>query len=155
MATALTAEAARLHEDYDVGAVPAALLEGWLAEQRGDPLVATAAFRRALERSERAGFIEHASFALTGLGSIAFGSGDSARPKRGIAGRWGSPRWLRRLGRWRPRRRISQVLESPGDAEDAATLSGVLAGASSRDPTRARALFFALAGHPATAAAEA
>ena len=75
-ATALVAEAVRLHEDYDVGAVPAALLEGWLAEQRGDAPVAAAAYSRALAGSERAGFADHASFALTGLGSTAFGSGD-------------------------------------------------------------------------------
>ena len=62
--SALVAEAVRLHADYEVGAVPVALLEALLAERRGDVEAAAAAYRRALELSERAGFADHASFAL-------------------------------------------------------------------------------------------
>jgi hypothetical protein len=42
-AAALTAEAVHLHADYDVGAIPAALLEARWAEQRGNAEAATAA----------------------------------------------------------------------------------------------------------------
>ena len=155
MATALTAEAARLHEDYDVGAVPAALLAGWLAEQRGDPLVATAAFRGALERSERAGFAEHASFALTGLGSTAFGSGDveeaETQYRRALEiADAASASWLVAHAK----ANLAQVLERAGDTEGAATLyRDVLAWCDEPRRHEAReALFIALAGSPATAA---
>ena len=151
----MTAEAVRLHDDYDVGAVPAALLEGWLAEQRGDAPVATAAFRRALERSERAGFADHASFALTGLGSTAFGAGNleeaEAQYRRALElAEAASASWLVAHAK----AKLAQVLETAGDADGAATLyRDVLAWCEEPRRHEAReALFIALAGSPATAA---
>src|SRR4029453_15893026 len=75
-AASLTTEAVRLHDDYAIGAVPAALLEAALAGGRGDTEAAAAAYRRALDRSERAGFADHAAFALSGIGSTALADGD-------------------------------------------------------------------------------
>jgi predicted ATPase len=153
-AAALTAEAVRLHDNYDVGAVPAALLEAWLAERQEDAQGAAAAYRRALERSERAGFAEHASFALTGLGSIAFASGDfseaEAEYRRALSiADSASASWLVAHARVK----LAQVLAAVGDAETAERLyRGVIAW--SEEPRRhaaREALFIALAGSPAKA----
>jgi predicted ATPase/DNA-binding SARP family transcriptional activator len=154
-AAALIAEAVRLHADYDVGAIPAALLEARLAEQRGDTEAATAAYRRALERSERAGFADHAAFALTGLGSIAFATGDldaaEAHYRRALAvANAVSHSWLVA----HTRARLAQVLERRGDAE-AATLLYRAVIEWSNQPRRhdaREALFIALAGSPAEVA---
>jgi predicted ATPase len=75
-AGSLAGEAAHLSHDYDICAIPTALLEASLAERHGDTVAAAAAYRRALERSERAGFADHAAFALSGLGSSAVAAGD-------------------------------------------------------------------------------
>jgi predicted ATPase/DNA-binding SARP family transcriptional activator len=154
-AAALIAEAVRLHADYDVGAIPAALLEARLAEQRGDTEAATAAYRRALERSERAGFADHAAFALTGLGSIAFATGDldaaEAHYRRALAvANAVSHSWLVA----HTRARLAQVLERRGDAEAAALLYRAVIEWSNQ-PRRhdaREALFIALAGSPAEVA---
>jgi predicted ATPase len=154
-AAALTAEAVRLHADYDVGAIPAALLEARLAEQRGNAEAATAAYRRALERSERAGFADHAAFALTGLGSIAFATGDldtaEAQYRRALAvANAVSHSWLVA----HTRARLAQVLERRGDAEAAAMLHRAVI-EWSHQPRRhdaREALFIALAGSPAEVA---
>jgi predicted ATPase/DNA-binding SARP family transcriptional activator len=150
-AAALTAEAVRLHADYDVGAIPAALLEARLAEQRGNAAAAAAAYRRALERSERAGFADHAAFALTGLGSIAFANGDldaaEAHYRRALAvANAVAHSWLVA----HTRARLAQVLERRGDAEAAAVLQRAVI-EWSHQPRRhdaREALFIALAGSP-------
>ena len=154
-AAALTAEAVRLHVDYDVGAIPAALIEARLAEQRGDADAATAAYRRALERSERAGFADHAAFALTGLGTIELANGDldaaEAQYRRALAvANAVSHSWLTA----HTRARLAQVLERRGDAEGAAILYRAVIEWSDQ-PRRhdaREALFIALAGSPADVA---
>jgi tetratricopeptide (TPR) repeat protein len=154
-AAALISEAVRLHDDYDVGAVPAALLEARLAERHGDAEAAAAAYRRALERSERAGFADHASFALTGLGSIAFAKGNlgeaEAQYRRALAvADAASASWLVAHAK----AKLAHVLETVDDDETAATLyCDVIAW--SEEPRRhepREALFIALAGSPTTAA---
>ena len=154
-AAALTAEAVRLHDDYDIGAVPAALLEASLAERRGDTEAAAAAYRRALERSERAGFADHASFALTGLGSIAFAEGNAgeaeAQYRRALAvADAASASWSLAHARTK----LAQLFEAVDDAEAAASLyRDVIAWSEEARRHEAReALFMALTGSPATAA---
>ncbi len=154
-ATALIAEGVRLHGDYDVGVIPATLLEALLAERRGDAEAAADAYRRALGRSERAGFTEHASFALSGLGSIAFADGNlgeaEARYRRAVAvAEAASAPWLLAHAK----ARLAQVLAAVGDAEAAATLyRGVIAWSEQPRQHWAReALFIALVGSPGTAA---
>ena len=154
-AEALTAEAVRLHDDYDVGAIPAALLDARLAEERGNAEAATAAYRRALERSERAGFADHAAFALTGLGSIAYTTGDlgtaEGHYRRALAvANAVSHSWLMA----HTRARLAQVLERRGDAEAADMLYRAVV-EWSQQPRRhdaREALFIALAGNPAEVA---
>ena len=153
--SALVAEAVRLHADYEVGAVPAALLEALLAERRGDAEAAAAAYRRALELSERAGFADHASFALSGLGSVAFANANfdeaEAQYRRALAvADAASASWLVA----HVKARLAQVGAAVGDAESAATLYRSVV-AWSREPRRhdaREALFIALVGSPATAA---
>jgi tetratricopeptide (TPR) repeat protein len=154
-ATALISEAVRLNDDYDVFAIPAALLEAWLAERLGDTEVAAAAYRRALERSERVGFTEHASFALTGLGEIAFAKGDlgeaEAQYRRALAlADAASASWLVAHAR----AKLAHVVEASGDSEAAATLYHDVI-ARFEEPRRhdaREALFLTLAGSPVTAA---
>jgi predicted ATPase/DNA-binding SARP family transcriptional activator len=154
-ATALCADAVRLYDDYDVLAVPAALVEATLAERRGDAEAAAAAYRRALERSDRAGFADHASFALTGLGSIALARGSLAEAeaqfRRAIAvAEAASASWAVAHAR----AKLAHVLKAVDDAEAAAILyRDVIAWSEEqrRHETR-EALFIALAGSPAPAA---
>jgi predicted ATPase/DNA-binding SARP family transcriptional activator len=154
-ATNLTAEAVRLHGDYDVGAIPAALLQALLAERRGDADASAAAYRRALERSELAGFTEHASFALSGLGSIAFADGNigeaETKYRRALAlGEAASAPWLVAHAQ----ARLAQVVAAAGDAEAAATLyrSVIASSEEPRQHAAREALFIALVGSPVTAA---
>ena len=154
-ATSLTTDAVRLHADYDVGAIPAALLEALLAERRGDAEAAAAGYRRALERSELAGFAEHASFALCGLGSIAFAEGNFGEAEAGYrralaVGEAASASWLVAHAQ----ARLAQVLAAAGDAEGAATLYRDVIRWSEEPRLHAarEALFMALVGSPATAA---
>jgi predicted ATPase/DNA-binding SARP family transcriptional activator len=154
-ATKLTEEAVRFHGDYDVGAIPAALLEALLAERRGDAAAAAAGYGRMLDRSESAGFTEHASFALSGLGSIAFADGDlgeaETRYHRALAlGEAASAPWLVAHAQ----ARLAQVLTAAGDAKAAATLyRRVIAWSEEPRQHAAReALFIALVGSPVTAA---
>jgi predicted ATPase len=157
-ADALVADAVRLNDGYDIGAVPAALIEGWLAERRGDTAAAAAAYRRALAASERAGFTDHASFALVGLGGLAFESGDFAEAETSyrraltVAGEASAPLLVAQA-----KTRLAQLLEAAGDADAASTLYvDVLEW--SEEPRRhgaREALFVALAGNPAAAASAA
>ena len=96
--SALVAEAVRLHADYEVGAVPAALLEALLAERRGDAEAAAAAYRRALELSNApASPITLRSRSRASVRSPSR-TRTSTRPKRSIAARWRSPTRRRRHG---------------------------------------------------------
>jgi len=62
--------------------LPGALLQGWVGERRDDSSVAEDAYRRALDLAERAGFGDHAAFALAGLGSTALAAGDLGRAEQ-------------------------------------------------------------------------
>lgn len=62
--------------EFDAFEVPAALLEAWVAERRGEGAAARDAYRRALDVAARTGFADHAAFALAGLGSNALARGD-------------------------------------------------------------------------------
>ena len=78
---AMAADADRAAEasGFDGFRVPAVLLDAWVAEQRGEDAAATDAYNRALGLAVRAGFADHAAFALSGLASHAFAGGDLAR----------------------------------------------------------------------------
>jgi predicted ATPase/DNA-binding SARP family transcriptional activator len=152
---ALVAEAARLHDDYDVGAVPAALLEAALAERRGDIEAAAGAYRRALERSERAGFADHASFALTGLGSIALTRGElreaEGLQKHALAtAEAAHATWAAAHARVQ----LARIAAAGGDAATADRLyRQVVESSLVERPHQGReGLFLALAGSPVTAA---
>ena len=154
-AAALTADAVGLYDDYDALAVPAALVEATLAERRGETEAAAAAYRRAIERSERAGFADHASYALTGLASVAVADGNLAEAgallHRAIAiADPASESWAAAHAR----AKLAQVLCALGDAAGAATLyRDVVAWSEEHRRHQAReALFIELAGSPATAA---
>jgi predicted ATPase/DNA-binding SARP family transcriptional activator len=154
-AAALVSDAVRLHDGYDVGAVPAALLEASLAERGGDAEAARAGYRRALACSERAGFADHAAFALSALGSSAFTSGDLREAEElqrqalatadGADATWVAAHARVQLGR---------IAAASGDAECAESLYRRVVEWSERQrPHHAReSLFVALAGSPATAA---
>jgi predicted ATPase len=154
-AAALTAGAVRTQAGYDVGSIPLALLEARLAEHLGNAEAAAAAYRRALERSERGGFASHAAFALAGLGSIAFANGDldaaEEHYRRALAvANAVSNSWLVA----HTRARLAQVLETHGEAEAAATLYRDVI-EWSQQPRRhdaREAFYIALAGSPAEVA---
>ena len=61
---------------YDAFVLSAMLLEAWAASHRHDRDAADAAYRRAIEIARRTDFVDHASFALAGLGSNARAGGD-------------------------------------------------------------------------------
>ncbi len=154
-AAALTAEAVSRYGAYEPGAVPAALIEAVLAERVADAETAVSAYRRALEHSERAGFADHASFALAGLGSVAFGKGDlsdaEAHYRRALAvAEAASASWLIAHARvW-----LAHVLAAEGNEEVAAALFRLVL-SWSEEPRRHQsreALFIALSGSPAEAA---
>jgi tetratricopeptide (TPR) repeat protein len=154
-AAALTAEAVRLHDDYDIGAVPAALLEAALAERRGDTEAAAAAYRRALERSERAGFADHAAFALSGIGSNALADGDlreaeELQRQALVTAEAAHATWAAAHARVQ----LARTAAAAGDAATAERLyRQVLEWSRTQRPHQAReGLFLALAGSPATAA---
>jgi tetratricopeptide (TPR) repeat protein len=154
-AAALTAEAVRLHDDYDIGAVPAALLEAALAERRGDTEAAAAAYRRALERSERASFADHAAFALSGIGSNARADGDlreaeELQRQALVTAEAAHATWAAAHARVQ----LARTAAAAGDAATAERLyCQVIEWSRTQRPHQAReGLFLALAGSPATAA---
>jgi predicted ATPase/DNA-binding SARP family transcriptional activator len=154
-AAALTAEAVRLHHDYDIGAVPAALLEASLAERGGDTQAAATAYRRALERSERAGFADHAAFALSGIGSNALADGDlreaeELQRQALVTAEAAHATWAAAHARVQ----LARTAAAAGDAATAERLyRQVLDWSRTQRPHQAReGLFLALAGSPATAA---
>jgi hypothetical protein len=102
-----------------------------------------------------AGFTEHASFALSGLGSIAFAEGNlgeaEALYRRALAvAEAASAPWLVAHAK----ARLAQVLAAVGDAEAAATFYRDVIDWSEepRQHAAREALFIALVGSPATAA---
>jgi tetratricopeptide (TPR) repeat protein len=141
--------------DYDAFRVPAALLEAWAAQQRGDGQAAAAAYRRALELAERARFADHAAFALSGLGSLAFSDGDlpaaeELQRQALVTAETAGATWTAahaRIG-------LARVLAAGGDGDAAETLyRDVRAWSELHRPHRAReSLFLLLAGDPAAAA---
>jgi predicted ATPase/DNA-binding SARP family transcriptional activator len=151
-AATLISEAVRLHDDYDVFAVPAALLEAWLAERRGEADAAAAAYRRALERSERAGFADHAAFALSALGSNALADGDLheaeelQRQALAAADAADAP-WVAAHARVQ----LGRIAAAAGDAASAeSAYRRVLEWSKLQRPHQGReSLFVALAGNPA------
>jgi predicted ATPase/DNA-binding SARP family transcriptional activator len=154
-AAALTAEAVRLHDDYDIGAVPAALLEASLAERCDDTEAAAAAYRRALERAERAGFADHAAFALSGIGSNALMRGDVRKAEE--LQRQALATAEAAQATWAAahvRVQLARVAAAAGDAASAERLyRQVLEWSQTERPHQAReGLFLALTGSPATAA---
>ena len=154
-AAPLTAEAVRLHDDYDIGAVPAALVEASLAERRGDVEAAADAYRRALERSERAGFADHASFALSGIGSRALargelGEAEELQRRALVTAEAAHATWAAAHARVE----LARIAVAAGDGAAAAELyRQVIEWSRTERPHQAReGLFLALAGSPATAA---
>jgi predicted ATPase/DNA-binding SARP family transcriptional activator len=150
-AAELIAEAVRLHADYDVGAVPAALLEAWLAERRGDAEAAAAAYRRALARSERGGFADHAAFALSALGSNALARGDlheaEELQRQAVAtAEAADATWVAAHARLQ----LGRIAAAAGDADSAESLyRRVLEWSQLQRPRQAReSLFVALVGSP-------
>ena len=154
---AMTEEGRRCAEElgYDALQPPSVLFEAWLAERRGDRRAAADAYRRAFDVSNRIGFRDHASFALSGLGSVALAGGDV----------WTAEEFLRRaLGAalydpkgWlvaHARAQLAHALAANGDVETAEKLYRNVAEWSERQrPHRAReTLFLALSGSPGAAA---
>jgi tetratricopeptide (TPR) repeat protein len=132
------------------------LLDAWVAERRDDGDAATDGYRRALDLAGRAGFSDHAAFALSGLASCALASGDLARAealeRRALAtaeaarSAWATAHARVGLGR---------ILAAAGDHRTAAKLyRNVLAWSKLPRPHGPReSLFLALAEDPAAAAA--
>jgi predicted ATPase/DNA-binding SARP family transcriptional activator len=154
-ATRLTDEAVRLSAGYGVGGVHAALLEASLAERRGDPVAAEAAYRRALQQSESAGFADQASFALAGLAAVRFSLGDRSEATAllqravGVAADVPAP-WLLAHAN----ARLAHLLRATGDAAGAASLYRQVIEWSQAPRRREvrEAFFIALVGSPASAA---
>jgi predicted ATPase/DNA-binding SARP family transcriptional activator len=140
---------------YDALEVPAMLLEGWVAERRGDHVAADDGYRRALELAVRIGFADHAAFALARMGSNALGRGDTGRGeelcRRALAtAEAASTSWLAAYAR----AELARVLEAAGDAGTAETLyRAVVEWSQAPRPRQVReSLFIALAGGPEAAA---
>jgi predicted ATPase len=155
---AVMAEEANRHSaaiGFDAFQVPALLLDAWVAERRDDGDAAEEAYRRAFDLAGRAGFADHASFALARLGAQALASGDLAHAEElerhalsaaeGAGASWTAAYARIELGR---------VLAASGEAETAAALlRDVLEWSErSRSHQARESLFIALAGDPAAAA---
>ena len=153
----MTAEGRRHSEaiGYDAFQPPAVMFEAWVAERRGDREEAEKAYRRLLEVSRRAGFRDHASFALSGLGSIAFADGDLRHAeglfRRALAAVEADPT------SWHvahARVRLAAVLAAAGDTDTAERLyQNVVEWSERPRPHQARETqFIAVAGSPGAAA---
>ena len=154
---AMTAEGRRHSEaiGYDAFQPPAVMFEAWVAERRSDREEAEKAYRRLLEVSRRAGFRDHASFALSGLGSIAFADGDLRHAeglfRRALAAVEADPT------SWHvahARVRLAAVLAAAGDTHTAERLyQNVVEWSERPRPHQARETqFIAVAGSPGAAA---
>ncbi len=154
---AMTAEGRRHSEAiaYDAFQPPTVLFEAWVAERRNDRDAAADAYRRALDVSSRAGFRDHASFALSGLGSIAFADRDLRQAeqlfRRALAAAGTDPTsWPSAHARVK----LAGVLAAAGDAATAERLyRSVVEWSEVERPHQARETqFIALAGSPGSAA---
>jgi predicted ATPase/DNA-binding SARP family transcriptional activator len=143
---------------YEAFQVPAALIAAWVAEQRDDLDAAALAYRRALDLAEAVAMGDHASFALAGLGAIAFTRGnlreaeELSRRALAVADAVASP-WLAAHARVR----LARTLDAQGDTGAAASLNDAVARWSRTPPPPQHArelLFVALAGDPAQALPE-
>ena len=140
---------------FDAFQVPAQLLEAWVAGRRSDESAAAEAYQRAFALAGRAGFADHAAFALAGLGWTAFASGDLPKAeeleRRALAAAEAaqSP-WTAAHARVR----LARVLAAAGDPDTAEALyREVLEWSDKPRPHGAReTLFLALAEDPAGAA---
>jgi hypothetical protein len=140
---------------FDAFQVPALLLKAWVAEQRSDRGAAAETYERAFTLAGRAGFADHASFALAGLGWNAFVSGDlhSAEEleRRALAaGEAARSSWAAAHARVR----LARVLAAAGDADTAEALyRDVLEWSDTpRSHGGRESLFLALAEDPGAAA---
>ncbi|MBV8991731.1 MAG: hypothetical protein JO372_24500, partial [Solirubrobacterales bacterium] len=141
--------------DYLVGLLPAALLQGWVAERRGEIEAAIDVYRRVIELASQAGFTDHTAFALVRLGGVAVArqdlrqAEDLCRAALAAADAAGSV-WTAAYARVQ----LGRVLEAAGDADTATSLYRDALESSERPrPHRAReSLQRILAGSPATAA---
>lgn len=139
---------------YDALAPLVALFEAWSAERRGDRGAAATAYRRAVVASRRS-FQDHASFALSGLGSLAFSDGDLLQAedlfRRALAAAEGDPTsWPAahaRVG-------LARVLVAAGESEPAERLYlKVLEWSEAERPRRAyESWYILLADSPGAAA---
>ena len=154
---AMAAEGRRHSEaiGYDAFQPPTMLFEAWVAERRADRQAAVVAYRRALEVSLRVGSPEYASFALSGLGSIAFADGDLSHAeelfRRALASvEADSTSWHVAHARVK----LAAVLAAAGDTFTAERLyRNVVEWSETPRPHQARETnFIALAGSPAAAA---
>ena len=153
----MAAEILRHSEAVGYGAfeVPAMLLEAWVAERRNEPGAAEDAYRRALALARRIGFADHASFALTQLGSNALTRGDTHQAeelcRRALAmAEAASTSWLAAHARVQ----LARVQERAGDTDTAETLyRRVVEWSQTPRPRQIReSLFVGLAGSPGAAA---
>ncbi|HSS53240.1 MAG TPA: BTAD domain-containing putative transcriptional regulator [Gaiellales bacterium] len=140
---------------YDAFRVPALLLEAWVAERRNDADAAENAYRRALEIAGRAGFADHAAFALTGLGAQALAKADVRRAEEFQRQALGAAEVAR--APWvaaRARTELARVLAEMGDLEAAERLyrTALEWSQAPRSHLSRESLFMVLAGSPATAA---
>jgi predicted ATPase/DNA-binding SARP family transcriptional activator len=152
-----SASTARRHSDavpYDAFRAPVLLLEGWVAERRGEE-AAVEAYQHAFELSGRIGFGDHAAFALTALGAIALADGDLRRAeelqRQALATAEAAHATLIAA---QARVHLARIAEASGSASDADRLyREVLEWSTTERPHQAReSLFIAIAGNPATAA---
>ena len=141
--------------DYDAFRVPGLLIEAWVAERRDDTAAAVEAYRRALEVSGRIGFGDHAAFALSGLGAIAFAGGDPREAeelqRQALAtAEAAHATWAAAYAQLQ----LARIATADGDTARAAELyRGVLEWSQTERPHEAReSLVRALAGNPASAA---
>jgi tetratricopeptide (TPR) repeat protein len=141
--------------DYDAFRVPALLLDGWVADQRGDDEAAALAYWRALELARRIGFDDHAAMALSGLGAGALARGDLGgaeelqRQSLALA-EAADATWVVAHARVQ----LARIAAASGDPEAAERLyRDALEWSELERPHQAReSLFIALAGTPADAA---
>jgi predicted ATPase/DNA-binding SARP family transcriptional activator len=154
---AMTEEGRRYAEEiaYEALQPPSVLFEAWVAQQRDDREAAADAYRRAFEVSSRAGFQDHASFALAGLGSVALAGGDLKTAEELLRRALGAA--LSDPAGWlvvHARTQLARVLAAGGDVETAERLYRSVVEWSERKRLRQarETLFLALAGSPGATA---
>ncbi|MGZ4905060.1 MAG: hypothetical protein ACXV5I_09645 [Halobacteriota archaeon] len=141
--------------DYLPGLVPATFLEAWVVERGGDQKRAAEVYRRALELSDRAGFADHASFALARLAAIALAGGEVVQAeqlaRRALAGAEAA---RAPAAAAHARVQLGRVLAASGDADAAEHLYRNVAAWADTPRTRLgrETLFDALGGNPVAAA---